>query len=88
MNFVGVLIIIYFAVKFALIIVLWSVAGPLALLLGVIGLIFRIGDDEDDHLGMLQSVINSVEAIVGALDSSAWTIHGWLTRVLGIADAS
>jgi hypothetical protein len=84
MNVIGVLTVAYFVFKFALLLALWVIAGPLAIFLTIAGVIFIRGDD--DKLRWAESVFTGLDAILGGIDRVAMTVHGGLDRAFRTTD--
>jgi hypothetical protein len=64
-NILGVLIIVYFAFKFAVMLALWAVLGPIAFVFALFG----------SH-----AVFDALDWIIGGLDSAAWSVYNRLDR--------
>jgi hypothetical protein len=67
----GILIIAYMALKFALLLLMWVVLGPLALVFQLFG---------------SAVIIDWLDSFIDALDRGAWSIHGGIERALGVTD--
>jgi hypothetical protein len=70
-NVVGVLTVVYFAVKFTLLFALWVVCGPLALVFMLFG----------SHL-----IFDLLDRFVDGLDEVAWKIYDGLERMFGLGE--
>ena len=83
MRLIGILAIVYLALKFVVLAAFWVVIGPVALVRAVI---MAVGSSRPSPLTTRRWIVVTRDGLIERLDAWAFTSRNWLGRICGLSD--
>ena len=84
MRLIGILAIVYLALKFVVLAAFWILAGP-AVLIRVL-ILHGARRQSADQPGALEWIVMTRDRLIDQLDSAAMAFRNWLGRIFGLSD--